>query len=48
MARIGAADPVHCTQRSRFNVEDLGRTATGEPRLASTTRRLAKVRSQTA
>jgi hypothetical protein len=45
---FGAASPVHRTRRPRFDVEDLGRAATGEPRLAATTLRLAEVGSQTA
>jgi len=45
---FGAASLVHRTRRLRFDVEDLGRAATGEPRLAATTLRLAEVGSQTA
>ena len=30
---FGAASPVRRTRRPRFDVEDLGRAATGEPRL---------------
>ena len=42
---FGEASPVHRTGRPRFDVEDLGRAATGEPRLAAITLRLAEVGS---
>ena len=45
---FGAAGLVHRTRRLRFDVEDLGRAATGELRFAVTTLRVAEVGSQTA
>ena len=44
---VGAATPVHRARRPHLDAQDLGPAATGKPRLAATTHRLASVGSKT-